>query len=62
MDNSDALNFGMKQTVNCCLVSDNDPDFKAGVASLAQLLNIPPHPDHLVVLKVSDFWFAEQHG
>lgn len=29
----------------------NDPDFKAGVASLAQLLQIPPHPDHLVVLK-----------
>jgi len=30
----------------------NDPDFKAGVASLAQLLQIPPHADHLVVLKV----------
>lgn len=29
----------------------NDADFKAGVASLAQLLQIPPHPDHLVVLK-----------
>lgn len=29
----------------------NDPDFKAGVASLAQLLQIPPHLDHLVVLK-----------
>jgi len=30
----------------------NDPDFKAGVASLAQLLQIPPHADHHVVLKV----------
>jgi len=30
----------------------NDPDFKAGVASLAQLLQIPPHIDHLIVLKV----------
>jgi len=30
----------------------NDPDFKAGVASLAQLLQIPPHADHKVVLKV----------
>jgi RLL motif-containing protein 1 len=29
----------------------NDAEFKAGVASLAQLLQIPPHPDHLVVLK-----------
>ena len=38
--------------VQFLLLSVNDPDFKAGVASLAQLLNIPPHPDHLVVLKV----------
>jgi len=30
----------------------NADDFKAGVASLAQLLQIPPHADHLVVLKV----------
>jgi len=30
----------------------NDPDFKAGVASLAQLLQIPPHADHHIVLKV----------
>ena len=30
----------------------NDADFKAGVASLAQLLQIPPHIDHLIVLKV----------
>lgn len=29
----------------------NDADFKAGVASLAQLLQIPPHIDHLIVLK-----------
>lgn len=29
----------------------NDPDFKAGVASLASLLQIPPHPDHLTQLK-----------
>ena len=36
--------------VSCAV---NDPDFKAGVASLAQLLQIPPHVDHLVVLKVS---------
>ncbi|XP_014671871.1 PREDICTED: UPF0568 protein C14orf166 homolog isoform X1 [Priapulus caudatus] len=29
----------------------DDPDFKAGVTSLAQLLQIPRHPDHLVTLK-----------
>ncbi len=29
----------------------NDADFKAGVVSLAQFLQIPPHDDHLVVLK-----------
>jgi len=29
----------------------NSPEFKAGVESLAKLLQIPPHPDHLVVLK-----------
>jgi len=29
----------------------NSADFKAGVASLATLLQIPHHPDHLVVLK-----------
>lgn len=36
----------------CMLYAVNDADFKAGVASLAQLLQIPPHADHLVVLKV----------
>ncbi|KAK2165013.1 hypothetical protein LSH36_56g04029 [Paralvinella palmiformis] len=29
----------------------NDPDFKAGVTSLASLLQIPPHADHLTQLK-----------
>ena len=29
----------------------NDPDFKAGVTSLAGLLQIPPHSDHTEVLK-----------
>ncbi|KAK6180422.1 hypothetical protein SNE40_012582 [Patella caerulea] len=41
------------------LISDNpmdrldfhDPDFKAGVTSLSMLLKIPPHSDHLVMLK-----------
>ena len=28
-------------------------DFKAGVASLSQMLQIPPHHDHLIVLQVS---------
>jgi len=37
---------------NMTFFAVNDPDFKAGVASLAQLLQIPPHLDHLVVLKV----------
>jgi len=32
-------------------VDVNDPDFKAGVMSLAGLLQIPPHPDHIQVLK-----------
>ena len=38
--------------ISFCVIV-NDPDFKAGVASLAQLLQIPPHPDHIVVLKVT---------
>lgn len=29
----------------------DDADFKAGVASLAMMLQIPPHPDHLEQLK-----------
>lgn len=29
----------------------NDPHFKAGIASLAMLLQVPPHPDHLEQLK-----------
>ncbi|XP_064603132.1 RNA transcription, translation and transport factor protein-like [Liolophura sinensis] len=29
----------------------DDPDFKAGVASLAQMLQVPPHSDHTEVLK-----------
>ena len=31
----------------------DSPDFKAGVASLASLLQIPPHNDHHIVLKVT---------
>lgn len=30
----------------------DDPDFKAGVASLALLLQVPPYHDHLEQLKV----------
>ncbi|CAI9739332.1 Hypothetical predicted protein [Octopus vulgaris] len=29
----------------------NDPHFKAGIASLSMILQIPPHPDHLEQLK-----------
>ena len=32
--------------------SVDDPDFKAGVASLALLLQVPPYHDHLEQLKV----------
>ena len=35
-----------------CVLVDDSADFKAGVASLASLLQIPPHNDHHVVLKV----------
>lgn len=33
-------------------ISVNDPDFKAGVTSLAMMLQIPPYNDHLEQLKV----------
>lgn len=29
----------------------DSPDFKKGILALAQLLNITPHPDHLITLK-----------
>ena len=34
-------------------ISVNDPDFKAGVTSLSMLLQVPPHTDHLELLKVT---------
>jgi len=35
-------------------------DFKAGVASLAKLLSIPPHSDHLVVLRAACIVITER--
>jgi len=37
-----------------------DPDFKAGVLSLATMLQIPPHPDHLVMLKAVCIFVKER--
>ena len=39
-------------------VAVEGPDFKAGVASLAQLLQVPPHQDHTIVLKVDTVNFC----
>ena len=43
-------------SVNKCMFKFlvQSADFKAGVASLAQLLQIPPHMDHAVVIKVKN--------
>jgi len=41
-------------------VDFNSADFKAGVASLAKLLNIPPHSDHLVVLRAVNILITER--
>jgi len=41
-------------------VDFNSADFKAGIASLAKLLNIPPHPDHLVVLRAINILITER--
>ena len=41
------------------MFSVNDPDFKAGVTSLAMMLQIPPYEDHLEQLKVT---FNFVHG
>lgn len=37
----------------------NNPDFKAGVSALANLLKIQRHDDYLVMLKVSMVRFVE---
>ena len=44
---------------NIIMFSVNDPDFKAGVTSLAMMLQIPPYEDHLEQLKVT---FNFVHG
>jgi hypothetical protein len=35
-----------------CITVD-DPDFKAGIASLSMILQVPPYNDHLEQLKVN---------
>ena len=35
------------------LIIVDNPDLKAGVASLSRLLSLPEHPDHFVLLQVS---------
>lgn len=42
--------FGCLRTMS---FSVNDPDFKAGITSLAMMLQIPPFDDHLEQLKVN---------
>ncbi|XP_013422185.1 RNA transcription, translation and transport factor protein [Lingula anatina] len=38
----------------------DSPDFKAGVMSLATMLNIPPHIDHRIVLKAISLLITER--
>ena len=38
--------------IECGAVLVDNPDLKAGVTSLAKLLNLPEHPDHFVLLQV----------
>lgn len=34
------------------MIAVDNPDLKAGVASLSRMLNLPEHPDHFVLLEV----------
>lgn len=43
----------------CFLPLGNNPDFKAGVLALANLLKIQRHDDYLVMLKVSVVHFVD---
>ena len=44
--------------IKCVLISVDNPDLKAGVASLSRLLSLPEHPDHFVLLQVGLRFFV----